>query len=92
MEEEINCSKEELINASELSLNKFMYNVTNINHEYKVLNAIKNLYQYEVGSNLRVFLKITCVSNASEIQSAHFGASKTKIAIHTSVFYLRDLN
>ncbi|CAH0553651.1 unnamed protein product [Brassicogethes aeneus] len=54
--------------------------------------TVKQTQNVTKESAVKAFENYNCKYAVSEIQSAHFGASKPQISLHTVVFYYRDIN
>lgn len=80
----------ELIQLFNSEMEKFKthsFNVVHQYHQYKT--CIKNLESNEIAIHIDFSENWVCKLN-EEVQSMHFGSSKTQMTLHTGVFYLKD--
>lgn len=79
-----------LIKKLENDMEKFFRHSFNIVHQYNVIKQLKeSLSEYEAVVHMD-FSENFCTKYNQEIQSFHFGGSRTQISLHTVVVYLRD--
>ncbi|KAG5881806.1 hypothetical protein JTB14_004105 [Gonioctena quinquepunctata] len=79
-----------LIKKIENDMAKFFRHSFNIVHQYNVIKQLKeSLSENEVVVHMD-FSENFCTKYNKEIQSFHFGGSRTQISLHTVVVYLRD--
>lgn len=85
----INCSVSDMIKELNSRLPEFLRHCYDTSHQHKALQSIQlNLKANEVKSIID-FSQNYVGKYASEIQSVHFGASKTQFSLHTGVFYYK---
>lgn len=89
--EDILSSKRNLVSKFCILIDKFMIHVSNIRHQYYVVNKIKNsLTENDVLVHMDYSENYSC-KYSEEIQSFHFGGSRKQITLHTVVtYFLKD--
>lgn len=92
LKEKITCTVKELIESANSSLSKFLEHDFNARHQFVQIKKIKEtLKENEAVLHIDFSENYSC-KYASEIQSAHFGASKPQISLHTCVLYYKKGN
>jgi len=83
----ITCTVEELINATRKQLPAYMKHVYKIEHQYDRLRYMKMHMSADEALILMDFSENYVTKYNDEIQSVHFGASKSQVTLHTGVLY-----
>lgn len=84
-----NCPPKDLIMKLENELPVFLRHVVNIVHQYQVIKSLKdNLTETEAVVHMD-FSENYNTKYSEEVQSFHFGGSRTQISLHTVVLYLK---
>lgn len=86
----IACTTLELVNKFQGLLETFLLHEMNIVYQFKAIKDLKSkLSTKDLLLNIDFSENFLC-KYSSEIQSVHFGASRTQIALHTGVAYSKD--
>lgn len=86
----IDCNLGSLASEAKQSINPFMNHIRNIKHQFDVIKNVKEtLTEYEALLHFDFSQNYSC-KYANEIQSFHFGGSRTQITLHTSVLYYKN--
>ncbi|CAH1119454.1 unnamed protein product [Phaedon cochleariae] len=88
LKDEIKCTKGEMVKLLIGSLPKFMNHISNMNHQFKMIQDLKKKLNPETETVIHVdFSENYTCKYFREVQSAHFGGSKPQISMHTVVWY-----
>ncbi|XP_062532769.1 uncharacterized protein LOC134198688 isoform X1 [Bombyx mori] len=90
LKECVRTSHQLLVNKFNISLSTFMQHLANIMNQYKAIRYIKqNLSPSQSLLHIDFSENYSC-KYGSEVQSAHFGGSKSQLSLHTCVYYSVD--
>lgn len=90
VKERIICKKEELVVLLKNTFDTFLLHIRNIKHQYRVIDEVKKkLSTDEILIHCDFSENYACKYN-EEVQSAHFGASKPQVTLHTVVIYYKN--
>lgn len=87
--EKVYCSTGELLEKISDELPKFSLHCFNIHHQQNFFNFLKNNMTETEAAIMIDWSENWICKCAEEVHSAHFGASKKQIALHTGVVYVR---
>ncbi|XP_072945537.1 uncharacterized protein [Epargyreus clarus] len=90
IKESVKTTRQRLVNILKSDLPKFMQHLANIVNQHKVIRSIKQNLTPAEGLLHIDFSENYCCKYESEIQSAHFGGSKSQLSLHTCVYYSID--
>lgn len=85
----IDCTVYELISEFNLQITEFLKHVYITNHQHKAIECINENLKDNECSLVIDFSKNYVGKCHTEIQSAHFGASKKQMSIHTGAFFIK---
>lgn len=87
---QIECTVDNIIATFNDSIPKFFAHYYTTNYQFRALNIIKeNLAENEIHLVIDFSQNYVCKYNR-EIHSAHFGASKKQVSLHTGGFYWKN--
>jgi len=88
----ISCTARELLQATENQMTAYMRHVFSISHQYRQLRDMRTQLRQNEVLIVIDFSENYLTKYSSEIQSVHFGASRTQITLHTGVMYYSTAN
>lgn len=92
IKEKVQTTKKSLLEQLNLNLPTLRNHVANMLHQIKSIQLIKqNLSSVEGLLHIDFSENYNC-KYGQEVQSAHFGGSKSQLSLHTSVYYNTDLD
>ncbi|KAJ8722265.1 hypothetical protein PYW08_004667 [Mythimna loreyi] len=87
VKENVKTSHQLLVNILNKNLPIFMQHLANITNQYNAIKFIKQSLSPSEGLLHIDFSENYACKYGSEIQSAHFGGSKSQLSLHTCVYY-----
>ena len=91
IKEDIKCTKGEMVKLLIDFLPKYMLHVSNMKHQFKMIQDLKHKLNPETEVLIHVdFSENYTCKYSREIQSVHFGGSKPQVSLHTVVWYHKD--
>lgn len=90
--QKIECTVSELVQQFNLNFAIFLKHSYDTSHQYAAVQEIERNLKANEAKVVIDFSQNYISKYASEIQSVHFGASKTQFTLHSGVFYYRNEN
>lgn len=86
----LNCAPKDIVMKLEENLDIFLKHEANIVHQYQTIKSLKdNLTEKDAVIHMD-FSENYNTKYSSEVQSFHFGGSRTQISLHTVVLYTKE--
>ena len=90
--ERLQSTVEKLVDKAKCMFPDYLRHVYNVSHHFLRLKELKTLMQSNEVIVIVDFSENYICKQSSEVQSAHFGASKQQVSLHTGVMYKKICN